>query len=105
MTNKKGSPILDAIHETAQDLRDAGLLDEMTMREFDAQCLSPVPDYSAEDIRTIRERNRVSQSVFAAYLNVGKTTVSQWEQGQKHPRGTSLKLLSLIDRKGLEAVV
>jgi putative transcriptional regulator len=80
-------------------------LDEVTMREFDAQCLPPVPDYSADDIRTIRERNRVSQSVFAAYLNVGKTTVSQWEQGQKHPRGTSLKLLSLIDRKGLEAVV
>jgi putative transcriptional regulator len=105
MTNKKPSPILDAVHETAQDLHDAGLLDEVTMREFDAQCLPPVPDYSAEDIRTIRERNRVSQSVFAAYLNVGKTTVSQWEQGQKHPRGTSLKLLSLIDRKGLEAVV
>ena len=105
MTKKKRSSILDAVHETAQDLRDAGLLDEMTMREFDAQCLPPVPDYSAEDIRKIRERNRVSQSVFAAYLNVGKTTVSQWEQGAKHPRGTSLKLLSLIDRKGLEAVV
>lgn len=104
MTKKKRSPILDAVHETATDLHAAGLLDETTMREFDAQCLPPVPDYSAEDIRKIRERNRVSQSVFAAYLNVGKTTVSQWEQGAKHPRGTSLKLLSLIDKKGLEAI-
>jgi len=104
MAKPKRSRILDAVHETAQDLRGAGLVSDMTLREFDSLCLPPVPDYSAAQIKAIRERHRVSQSVFAAYLNVGKTTVCQWEQGLKHPRGTSLKLLSLVDRKGLEAV-
>lgn len=104
MTKQKRSRILDTVHETAQGLHDAGLVADMTMREFDALCLEPVPDYSAGDIKAIRERNRVSQGVFAAYLNVGKTTVSQWEQGAKHPRGSSLKLLNIVDRKGLKAV-
>lgn len=104
MTKPKRSRILEAVHETAQDLRDASLVSDMTLREFDSLCLCPVPDYSANQIRAIRERYRVSQGVFAAYLNVGKTTVSQWEQGVKHPRGTSLKLLSLVDRKGLQSV-
>lgn len=104
MTKQKHNQILDAVHETAQDLHKAGLVADTTLREFNALCLAPVPDYSAQEIKAIRERYRVSQGVFAAYLNVGKTTVSQWEQGAKHPRGTSLKLLSLVDRKGLEAV-
>ena len=104
MTKQKHNQILDAVYETAQDLHKAGLVTDTTLREFNALCLSPVPDYSAKEIKAIRERYRVSQGVFAAYLNVGKTTVSQWEQGAKHPRGTSLKLLSLVDQKGLEAV-
>jgi len=31
--------------------------------------------------------------------------VRSWEQGDKRPSGPSLKLLNLIDRKGLEAVL
>ena len=98
------SKILDAVHETARDLRKAGVMDEVTMREFDALCLPPVKRYTAADIRRMRARLRVSQAVFAAYMNVGKTTVQQWEQGQKKPNGPSLKLLDLVDRKGLKAL-
>ncbi len=104
MTEPRSNGLLDAVHETAKDLREVGLMDEMTMREFDALCLSPVQEYSAQEIKAIRERCHVSQPVFAAYLNVAKSTVSQWEQGAKRPNGTSLKLLNLVDRKGLEAV-
>ncbi len=96
------SKILDAVHETARDLRRAGVMDELTMREFDALCLPPIKRYTAADIRRIRAKLRVSQAVFAAYMNVGKTTVQQWEQGQKKPNGPSLKLLDLVDRKGLK---
>ena len=98
----KDSRILREVHEAARDLRDAGLMDATTMREFDAMCLPPVPDYGARDIKRIRERCRVSQGVFAAYLHVSKSTVAQWEQGEKTPRGASLKLLELVDRKGLD---
>ena len=46
-------------------------------------------------------REKASQSVFAAYLNVTPGLVSQWERGEKHPQGASLKLLSLVAKKGL----
>ncbi len=96
------SKILDAVHGTARDLRKAGVMDEVTMREFDALCLPRIKRYTAADIRRMRAKLRVSQAVFAAYMNVGKTTVQQWEQGQKKPNGPSLKLLDLVDRKGLK---
>jgi hypothetical protein len=48
--------------------------------------------------------NQVSQAVFAAILGIGKTTVQQWERGQKKPNGPAQRLLDLIDRKGLAAL-
>ncbi len=65
---------------------------------------TPVPPLSAAEIRALREREGVSQAVFASYRNVTTGLVSQWERGEKHPRGASLKLLSLIARNGLMTV-
>jgi putative transcriptional regulator len=93
-----------AIHETAEDLHAAGLVGKRTMRKFDETCLTPVHPLSAQEIRALREREGASQAVFARYLNVTTGLVSQWERGEKHPKGTSLKLLSLIAKKGLETV-
>lgn len=96
--------ILNTVHKTAKELKGAGLLDEMTMHEFDAVCLPPVKDYSPRQIKRIRLRYQASQAVFAAYLNTSVSTVQKWEQGQKHPNGPSLKLLNIVDQKGLEAL-
>jgi putative transcriptional regulator len=96
--------ILDVMHETAKDLTEAGVMDMTTMREFDALCLPEVERYDAEDIKALREKEHVSQAVFAAYLNTSASTVRQWEQGDKKPRGTSLKLLNLVAHKGLGAL-
>ncbi|MBW6487134.1 MAG: DNA-binding transcriptional regulator [Syntrophobacterales bacterium] len=102
---KKGhDSILSVVYETAKDLRNAGIMDEITMREFDALCLPPVKTYQAQEIRQIRLRYHVSQAVFATYLNVSKTSVASWESGGKKPGPTAVKLLNLVDRKGIEAV-
>jgi len=101
---KKHSTILESVHESAQALCDAGVMSDTTMKEFDALCLSPVPEFTADEIKSLRQRLRVSQPVFAAYLGVTKSTVSQWEQGLKRPRGPALRLLDLADRKGLEGI-
>jgi putative transcriptional regulator len=93
--------ILDMVHETAKSLRESGHLAATTMKEFDALCLPPVQEYTAEQIQTIRQKAKVSQAVFAAYLNVSKSTVQKWEQGDKKPNGPSLKLLNLVSDKGL----
>jgi len=100
----KHDKLLDVMHVTAKGLHAAGTMDAMTMREFDALCLPPVQEYSAAQIKRLRLRFKASQAVFAAYLNTSPSTVQKWEQGQKHPNGPSLKLLNIVDRKGLEAL-
>jgi putative transcriptional regulator len=106
MSSKRraGSDALKAAHETAKSLFKAGAIDHTTMSEFDALCLEPVHALSPNKIKTLRKRHKVSQPVFAAYLNVSAATVKAWEQGAKKPTGASLKLLNLVERKGLEAV-
>lgn len=96
--------ILETVHGTAKGLHKAGVMDAKTMREFDALCLPPVKNLSPAQIKRLRTRNKASQAVFAAYLNTSPSTVQKWEQGQKKPNGPSLKLLNLIEQKGLEAL-
>jgi putative transcriptional regulator len=95
---------LAAAHETAAGLHRIGLVDARTMRTFDASCLTPVEELSPEAIIEVRKKAGVSQAVFASYLNVTVSLVSQWERGEKHPRGPSLKLLTLVQKKGLDAI-
>ena len=103
-SRKYRSALLASVHETAKGLHDAGVMDKQTMRKFDVMCLTSVRPLSAKQIQALRQREGASQAVFARYLNVTTGLVSQWERGQKHPRGASLKLLTLIAKNGLEAV-
>ena len=104
MTKQYKSEALAAAHEAALGLAEAGLMSKRTMRRFDEMCLTPVRDMAPEDIRALRLREQASQAVFARHLNVTKGLVSQWERGEKRPRGASLKLLTLVEKHGLGAV-
>ena len=104
MNKQYQNEIMASIHETALGLNDAGLITKQTMKAFDEMCLTPVEELTPDQIRAIRIKEQVSQAVFARYLNVTTGLVSQWERGEKHPRGASLKLLTIIARKGLQAV-
>jgi putative transcriptional regulator len=104
MEKKYQSDALEALHETAQGLHRIGLIDTKTMRDFDSSCLTTVEKLSAKEIAEVRKEAGVSQAVFAHYLNVTVGLVSQWERGEKQPRGASLKLLSLVRKKGLQAI-
>jgi len=103
-SKKYCSEAFAAIHETAQGLYEVGAIDKQTMREFDESCLTPIEEISPEQIKEIRERENVSQPVFARHLNVSKNLVSDWERGVKKPGGPALKLLNLIEKKGLNAI-
>lgn len=96
--------ILEVVHKTAKGLNKAGVMSKQTLREFDALCLPPIKNFSAVQIKKIRERNRASQTVFAAYLNTSTSTVQKWERGEKRPNGPSLKLLNLVATKGLDVL-
>lgn len=99
------SPLLQAVHETATDLHRLGFIDQRKMRKYDALCLAPIPAYDSEKIRALRERYQLSQTVLASLLNTSASAVRQWELGDKHPSGPSQKLLHLLERKGLEALI
>ncbi|PZA12665.1 transcriptional regulator [Rhodopseudomonas palustris] len=101
---KRESSILATVHKTATGLARANVIDKATMREFDELCLTPVEPMAPEEIKALREREQVSQPVFARYLNVRKDAVSKWERGEKRPDGPSLKLLNLVRAKGLRAI-
>jgi putative transcriptional regulator len=102
---KTKSAILEAVHDTAMGLHQAGVMDQITLREFDRLCLPPVEPLAPEQIKQIRETTRVSQAVFARLLNTSLSTVQKWEIGQKRPTGTALKLLHLVQKRGIEIVV
>ena len=104
MTRQYESELLASVHETALGMTDAGVISKRTMKAFDEMCLTPVEEMAPEDIRALRLRENASQAVFARHLNVTTGLVSQWERGQKRPRGASLKLLTLVAKNGLGAV-
>lgn len=104
MAKRYKSDAFAAIHETMEALQEIGAINKQTMREFDETCLTPVRALRPEEIKTIRVREHISQPVFARYLNVSKNLVSDWERGVKKPGGPALRLLTVINEKGLGAI-
>ena len=104
MAKQHRSDALASIHETMEALHGVGAIDKQTMREFDDACLTPVEPLSPEAIRALREREHLSQPVFARYLNVSRNLVSDWERGVKRPGGPALRLLTVIEKKGIQAI-
>lgn len=47
---KRKSGILEAVHETASGLHEAGIMDQVTLREFDRLCMPPVEPLKAKEI-------------------------------------------------------
>lgn len=99
---KTKSTILEAVHETATGLYKAGVMDQVTLREFDRLCLPPIEMLEPEQIKQIRESSRVSQAVFAAILNTSVSTVQKWEIGQKRATGNALKLLHIVKKQAVK---
>ena len=104
MSKTYRSDALGSVHELMSDLFDAGAIDKQTMKEFDELCLTPIKPFSPRQIKKLREKQLASQTVFARYLNVTPSLVSQWERGEKQPSGPSLKLLTLVAKNALQSI-
>ena len=107
---KKVSPLAKALLETAGDMRLVGLMDrashaKMTLRHLGRAGRPTATPLTGEQIRAMRERAKLSQAVFAHYLNLTVGYVSQLERGVKRPTGAALALLNVIKRKGIEAIL
>jgi len=102
MANKR---LREELYETARGLYDLGAIGAETLRECDASRLRPLKPFRPTDIKRLRLKARASQAVFAAYLNTSVSTVQKWEIGEKTPSGPALKLLNIVERKGLKALI
>ena len=99
------SKLIESLREDLAALYQAGSIDKVTMRDFDAICPAPVRDFSPGDIKRLREDLRFSQPVFALHLHTSASTIKKWEQGDTCPTGPALKLLNLLADKGLHAIL
>ncbi|EIX4511281.1 TPA: DNA-binding transcriptional regulator [Escherichia coli] len=104
MSKNYRSDALASVHEMMESLHDIRAITKQTMREFDETCLQPAPVMSPERIRALREREHLSQPVFARYLNVSKNLISDWERGVKRPGGAALRLLSVVEKNGIQVI-
>jgi putative transcriptional regulator len=99
---KYKSDAFEAIHSSVAGMLKAGTIDKATMRTFDKACFATPKRIPPTQIKRIRESQRVSQPVFARYLNTSESTVEKWETGAKKPSGMALKLLTIVQKHGLE---
>jgi len=97
--------IAESIMSTVIDLEKIGLVNNITMRNIKNLCLSEIPEYTPERIIFIRKKFKLSQAALASIFNINPSTVKKWEQGVKRPAGASRKLLDIMERKGLEALM
>lgn len=96
------SDAFEAIHSAVAGMYRVGTVDKSTMRDFDASCLIVPAAIEPAQIKQMRESNHVSQPVFARYLNTSESTIEKWETGAKRPSGMALKLLTLVEKHGLQ---
>lgn len=99
------SDAFEAIHSAVEGMFTAGTIGKETMRTFDEDCLVILRELTPDEIKALRENNHVSQPVFARYLNTSQSTVQKWETGAKRPSGPALKLLSLVQKHGLQMLI
>ena len=89
------------INELSQDLYSSGIIDKKTLRDLTEFTTPKIYQYTGDDIKEIREREKVSQAVFAKFLNISPAMVKSLEQGSRKAQGAILKLINIIDDKGL----
>lgn len=94
----------DTINDIAKGLHEADIIDIVTLRELTEDQFPELLEYTGEEIQALRKRQRLSQAVFAKYLNISPSMVRSLEQGKRHAHGAILKLLNIIDRHGTEVL-
>ena len=97
----KRKSLSQTLIDTAKDLG----FSKTTIDQLESLGIPEANELSPKKIKKIRQKINVSQSVFAAFLNVTISTVHKWERGSAQPRGSALRLLSIIDSKGIDVLL
>lgn len=104
-TTRNKSRIVEEMQETFASLKKSGVINKKQIAEFEALKNLEIKELQPKAIKLLRARENLSQAVLAVVLNTSTSTVQKWETGEKKPSGPSLKLLSILKNKGLEALI
>jgi putative transcriptional regulator len=101
---------MSELTETARGLHRSGLMtsndyDKITAKHVDLTKMARLDPPTGREIVALREKANMSQAVFARILNIGTSTLSQWEREEKRPRGTAARLLAVVKAKGVQAIL
>lgn len=105
MANKFKSAAFEAIHSNVSGLHKIGAVSKETMRGCDESCLEVPEALGPKQIKSLRYSFKVSQPVFARYLNTSESTIEKWETGATKPTGAALKLLCVVKKHGLTVLL
>lgn len=94
----------ETIDSIADGLYKTEIIDKKTLRQLKESELPELNEFTGEDIKDLRLKKKLSQAVFAKYLNISTVMVQSLEQGKRKASGAILKLLNIIDKKGLKAL-
>lgn len=99
------SNIQSTINDIAYGLHRANIIDKKTLRELTDDDLPELIEYTGEEIQQLRKKQKLSQAVFAKYLNVSPAIIKSLEQGTRHAHGAILKLLNIVNKHGVDALI
>lgn len=91
------SKFYDELKESFEDILNYRK-GKITLRSEIIELPEPPLEYTAKDIKQIREKRHYSQAVFAIILNVNVRTIQSWESGVRVPTHSALRLLEIIDK-------
>jgi len=58
---------------------------------------TPPKEFTADEIRDIRDKLNMSQGFFAEAIGVSKKTVESWEYGRGKPSGVAARFLTIVE--------
>ena len=97
---------LERMQAMAKRFNANGSVDKLTMRKIDALAMNAKQEeMTSVRIQKLRKREYISQAVLATVLNMSSESVQKWERGKTKPKGAALRLLNIIDEKGIAAVI
>lgn len=104
------SRLRQEISELADAMHANGTLNghdhaKITLRNVTRAGTSTLVPLSASDIRALRDKAHMSQGAFAKLLNLTPGYVSKLERGEAQLKGPALKLLNVVYRKGIGAIL
>ena len=99
------SRILEEMTEAAEGLNRIGLMSDSRLEEIKTISIPKLSPYTPEQIKGLRQKFHLTQTIFAKCIHVSPSLVKKWEQGIRRPRGSNLLTLHLIEKQGIKPLL